>query len=452
MGFDKLYNQDEESSPGWDNKTPLDTNEILQMNASKKNIDFKQLPQRRKRRSLIRLIAAVATMIFAVYLINDFYGPNEIILKKKMVFGFEGQCASELIVQDYDKDHNLYATRGMVLYKLPNGGDRFQRVAKIPTGFSLFWLRNFSLFRKLTLRPECVEVVVKSSGHLVAMSAGKMWALTPSGSDFIPTMDLIHYGKGDQGIFENGILSKNDSTVFFGEYFRNNDREEVKVYGSFNAGRDWKVQHAFKPGEIRHIHALLKDPYEDKLWICTGDDNGEPRIAWTVDDYKTIHPIGHGSQMWRATQLVFEKDYIYWGADTYEKDFAGIYRWHRKTQKVEKLSDVVDGAVFYATQLKNGTIIMNTSREGGKNEKDERTKMYVVNNAGDVKTKKMGTWEKKSGFWFKYAKLRIPRSQGGPSLAITCLMQKEFANAELILIPEEQFTEEKIEAAALAVD
>jgi hypothetical protein len=239
--------------------------------------------------------------------------------------------------------------------------------------------------------------------------------------------------------------------VFFGEYFRNEQRDQVRIYGSYNAGKDWDVRYTFKPGEIRHIHALMKDPYEDKLWICTGDDNEEPRIAWTDDDYKTIHPIGQGSQMWRATQLIFEKDYIYWGADTYEKDYAGIYRWHRQTQKVEKLSDV-DGAMFHATRLKNGTIIMNTSREGGGNEKDDKTRMFVVSDNGDVQVKEMGTWDRKSGFWFKYAKLRTARGHGASSLALTCLMQEEFPNAELIIIPQEQLTEENIEASAVAVE
>jgi hypothetical protein len=451
MGFDKLYSNEENSTSGKRENVIIDINEISHKSVSRSNVDYKQLPQTKKRRKRLKIFALGMAIAFTAYLVNDFYGPGEILLTKKNAFGFEALCASELIVQDYDRDENLYATRGMILYKLPKGGDRFKKVAQIPTGFNLYWLRNFSLFRKLTLRPECVEVVVKPSGNIVAMSAGKMWALNTAGTDFTSTLDLTHYGKGDQGIFENGILSKNDSTVFFGEYFRNEQRDQVRIYGSYNAGKNWDVRYTFKPGEIRHIHALMKDPYEDKLWICTGDDNGEPRIAWTDDDYKTIHPIGQGSQMWRATQLIFDKEYIYWGADTYEKDYAGIYRWHRQTRKVEKISDV-DGAMFHATKLKNGTIIMNTSREGGANEKDEKTRMFVVSDNGDVQSKEMGTWERKSGFWFKYAKLRTARGQGASSLALTCLMQEEFPNAELIIIPQEQLTEENIEASAVAVE
>ena len=451
MGFDKLYNKEDYKSPSRSDNMMIDINEISQKSTSGSETDFKQLPHRRKRNKVIRAIFISLTVILTIYLIGDYYGPNEIVLKKTNVFGFEGQRASELIVQDYDQNDNLYATRGMILYKLPKGGDRFVKVAHIPTGFGVFWLRNFTLFRKFTLRPECVEVVVKPSGNVVAMSAGKLWALSAAGNDFEPTLELTHYGKGDQGIFENGILSKNDSTVFFGEYFRNDNREQVRVFGSYNQGKEWNVKYTFKPGEIRHIHALLKDPYEDKLWICTGDDNGEPRIAWTDDDYKTIHPIGQGSQMWRATQLVFEKDYIYWGADTYEKDFAGIYRWHRKTQQVEKISDV-DGAMFHATKLKNGMIVMNTSREGGANEKDDKIRMFVVNQKGGVQSKEMGTWEKKSGFWFKYAKLRTARGQGASSLAMTCLMQEEFPNAELVIIPQEQLTEEGLASAGFSAE
>ena len=89
-----------------------------------------------------------------------------------------------------------------------------KKVAKVPTGFGLYWLRNFSLFRKLTLRPECVEVLIKDSGDIIAMSAGKMWSLSSTENVFRQTMSLTHYGKGDQGIFENGILAEDDSAVF----------------------------------------------------------------------------------------------------------------------------------------------------------------------------------------------------------------------------------------------
>lgn len=357
--------------------------------------------------------------------------------------GFDGYRAKELIVQGFDEQENLYAIRGMNIYKLKKGGDRFKKIAHVPTGFSVFWLRNFSLVRKFTLRPECMEVLVRKSGEIIAMSAGKLWHLEPGDDDFTETLTLHHYQKGDQGIFDNGITGIDDSTVCFGEYFRNENRERVNVYVSTDNGRHWKVNHSFKPGDIRHIHALQKDPFEKRMWITTGDVKKEPRIAWTDDNYKTIHEIGSGHQLWRATQLVFDRDYLYWGADTYNPKYEGLYRWSRKTGEVKKLADV-NGVIFHSTMLKDGTIIMTTNREGGPNEKDKQTKMFIIEKDKPVRSLNVGTWySDEPGFWFKYAKLRLQRTQGASMLAMSCMSQEEFSNGELLLIPEEELKMEE---------
>jgi hypothetical protein len=89
-----------------------------------------------------------------VYFIIDFKGPSVIRLKPKNVFGFSCLRARDLVVQEYDKHGNLWATRGMIAYKLVEDEDVFKKVTHIPTGFSIFWLRNFTLVRRLTIRPE----------------------------------------------------------------------------------------------------------------------------------------------------------------------------------------------------------------------------------------------------------------------------------------------------------
>ncbi len=379
-----------------------------------------------------------------IYLIADYNGPEEIKLKADRILGFKGYRAEELIVQGYDDQKNLYATRGMIIYRLENGSDRFLKFAHVPTGFSMYWFRNFSLVRKFTLRPECMEIIASGSGEIVALSAGGIWTYSDTTKTFRKSMDLTHYRKGDQGILDNGMVRLNDSTYCFGEYFRNEERQQVRVYVSTDRGYSWNVNYSFKPGEIRHIHALHKDPFEDKIWICTGDVKTEPRIAWSDDNYKTLHNIGSGSQVWRATQLVFDKDYVYWGADTYDQRHEGVYRWNRKTKKVDKLAKV-EGVIFHSTMLKNGTMVMTTNREGGPNEKDLKTKMLLFSGKKLVRTINVGTWHSnKPGFWFKYARLRLQRDQGAPALAVSCLSQTEFSNGELLLIPEESFAEQDL--------
>jgi hypothetical protein len=197
------------------------------------------------------------------------------------------------------------------------------------------------------------------------------------------------------------------------------------------------VAYEFIPKQIRHVHAIQKDPYTDKLWVCTGDDDEESMVAWSDNEFKTIHEIGHGSQLWRVCQLIFTEDAVLWGTDTGSENDAGIYKWDRKTIELQKYQNI-DGAVFFGTRLKNGTIVMSTDRESMKNEKDDKTRLFIISKDNKITSIECGTWKhKKSGFWFKYALLRFQRDQGGDALAVTCINQKEFPDSELILISED---------------
>jgi hypothetical protein len=376
--------------------------------------------------------------LLIIYLFQDYRGPEYIYLRPDTVFGLSCLRAKDLIVQDYDQMDNLWATRGLVIYQLKKGDSRFKKFAHVPTSLSVYWLRNFSFVRRCTLRPECTEIVPSTSGEICALSAGKMWYRPHGDKRFYKTLKLSHYGKGDQGVRNDGIVRTNDSTVFFGEYFRNKGRTRVRIFVSNNFGKTWKTAYEFPPNKIRHIHALQKDPFSDKMWICTGDLDHEDFVGWSTDDYKTLHPLGQGNQMWRVCQLVFTKEAVYWGADTGVEELSGIYRWDRENNEIKKLTKV-DGAIFFATSLAKGTTIMSTDREHMNNEEDDRTRLFIITKDDKVRKINCGTWNHhKPGFWFKFALLRFQRSQGGPSLVISCLNQKELPDGDLIIVSEEE--------------
>jgi hypothetical protein len=119
-----------------------------------------------KKPLLFSLIVVVIAAV--IYLVIDYRGPEKISLKIGHAFGFPCLRAGDLVVQEYDKIGNLWATRGMIIYKLKKGDKEFTRIAHAPTGLSILWLRNFSIFRRLTLRPECIEMIATEKGDLCA--------------------------------------------------------------------------------------------------------------------------------------------------------------------------------------------------------------------------------------------------------------------------------------------
>lgn len=382
------------------------------------------------------LILLLIFTTLTVYLVRDYRGPLEIPLQQDYACGLTCLKADDLLVQGHDIEGNLWATRGMIAYRLSKGDSKFIRQYHVPTGFSIFWLRNFSIVRHLTLRPEAVELLPMPKGEACVMSAGRMWYRPPNGKDFQETLILPYYGiRHGQGVRNDGLVRLTDGTILLGESFLNKNRtNSVKIYSSENNGRTWQTAHEFQPGQIRHIHAIQQDPYTGKVWICTGDLDSESIIAWSSDGAKTFNSIGQESQIWRAFQLVFTKDALYWGTDTgSSKVSRGIYRWDRTTEKLTQIVDV-SNEMFYATRLANGTIVMSTTCTGAKSEKDNKTRLKIVTDGKNVTSLVCGTRDSSK----KYAKLRFQRDQGASSLYITSMNHKESNDADLIIISEEE--------------
>jgi hypothetical protein len=389
-------------------------------------------PERRWFKKKLFWIPFAIFVFLIAYLAWDYRGPVEIPLQPDKAFGLSCLQADDLLVQGHDSEGNLWATRGMVAYRLLKGDSKFIRQYHIPTGLSIFWLRNFSMVRRVTLRSECVELLSMCDGEACAMSAGRMWYRPANGENLEETLTLPHYGIFiGQGVRNDGLVRLSDGTILLGEYFKNKDRTNVRIYTSKDNGMTWQVAFDFQPGQVRHVHAIQQDPYTEKVWICTGDRNWESMIAWTSDGAKTLNPIGQGSQIWRVCQLVFTKDALFWGTDTGSAAVSGIYRWDRTTHRLTKLVDV-QGCMFYATRLSGGTIVMSTDREGAKNEKDDKTRLWIVTHGKNVTSIVCGTRASAR----KYAKLRFQRDQGSTSLYMTCLNHQEYNDGELIVISE----------------
>jgi hypothetical protein len=381
------------------------------------------------------LLIVGSIILFVIFLIIyiDYRGPSEIILRNDVAFGINCLRASDLIVQEFDAKGNLWASRGMIIYRLEKNERKFKRIAHVPTGFSILWLNNFTPIRKYSLRSECIEIVITEKEEIHALSAGKMWYAQKPGSAFKKTLQLPHYGyQVGRGFMSTGI-TKNANRVFFGEYFRNLERASVKIFRTKPGSGQWEVAYEFKPDETRHIHTLQADPFSNKLWVGTGDNNSDAFIGWSDRDFDTLQRIGYGSQRWRACQFVFTEAAVYWGTDTDDASEAGIYRWDKNSNNLEKIVEI-DGAIYFGTLLTNGIIVMSADREGFINEIDDKTSLYFINEKGNLHKLSCGTWEhRKPGIRFSYAKLRLQRGQNNDFLAVSCLNQIEMPESELLI-------------------
>jgi len=372
------------------------------------------------------------------WLALDYRGPRIVRIRPGKVFGFSVMDAHDLIVHEFDGEENLWATRGYLIYHRKPGDNRFIKTGRIPHGKWIYWLNNFSLVRRLTGKPECMEMTLTRDHGICALSGGMLWFGEPSGETMEAALRLPHYGPGiGRGVLNNGLLFTSKGKLFFGEYFNNPERIPVCMYKSDDLGKTWFAAYTFPSGEIRHIHVIQEDPFTENIWYCTGDLDPECRIGWTGDDFKSLHTIGSGSQQWRTCHLVFTPEAVYWGTDTGSEAYSGIYRWDRLRHKTTKICSV-DGAVFFGTRLSNGMIVMTTDREGFPNEKNDKTMLIRFMEHGPVKITPCGSWNRKKGFGASFAQLRMPRGAESHYLALTVLNQTGISEGRLVMIDEEE--------------
>ena len=96
---------------------------------------------------------------------------------------------------------------------------------------------------------------------------------------------------------------------------------------------------------VRHIHGVHYDRFDNALWVTTGDRDNESTI-WKMNSLiEEPVSIVTGSQQSRAVQLLFEKKNVYYGTDTpLEKNY--VYSINRSTHKIKKIF-YVHSSIFY---------------------------------------------------------------------------------------------------------
>jgi hypothetical protein len=142
-------------------------------------------------------------------------------------------------------------------------------------------------------------------------------------------------------------ICQKERFFYYGEYHSNSTQEPVNIWKSAGKNDAWVKTWTFEG--VRHIHGVFYDDYSDAIWITTGDSNDESGIWVTYDDFLTVKKVVGGAQMYRAVQLLFTQDYIYFGSDAPEEQNF-IYRMTRNGLVTEQLQ-AVGSSVFYGCKV-----------------------------------------------------------------------------------------------------
>ncbi|MDB4691614.1 hypothetical protein OAH23_14480 [Verrucomicrobia bacterium] len=190
--------------------------------------------------------------------------------------------------------------------------------------------------------------------------------------------------------------------LYFGEYFMNPKRQEVRIIRIMDQGTRWEIAYSFKPGEIRHVHGIYLDPFLiGRMWVTTGDLQGENYIFHTDDHFNTLIRHGDGSQRYRAVGLHFSESSVMWATDSPLEQNYSVCMDRKTNQTITH--QPFPSSCWYSTTTTDGLFLTSSAVEKGP---------AVNTNFGTVWASENGyNWEKMVSF--RKDKLPMPLFKWG---------------------------------------
>lgn len=210
----------------------------------------------------------------------------------------------------------------------------------------------------------------------------------------------------EKGSRPMNLCQAKDGTIYYGEYCFNPVQKPMRIFQSKDNGDTWTVAYEFKQGEINHIHGIFNDPYTDRIWVATGDEDSACIFGYTEDGFKTFVKEYSGSQQYRVCVPMFTPNEIIYATDThYEKNY--IRSINRESGEVRDLQSI-QGSGIYAVQLYDGKMLVSTTVEPSIVNKDQWSHLWYSEDGHqwkEIDRYKKDLWHIR---YFQFGSIRFP--------------------------------------------
>ena len=250
------------------------------------------------------------------------------------------------IVVFVDGEEYLVA-KGYRLYRFDVTTKKISFFSKIKTTLFYNIVSSFPLSRRL-FRAEITHLYRFDEDVWMCIAKKALFRYNRKSGMFEKCHDI------EKGSRPMNLCQANDGTIYYGEYCYNPEHKQMSIYQSKDNGDTWNVAYTFAEGEINHIHGVFNDPYTNRLWVATGDDDKSCIFGYTEDGFKTFVRQYNGSQQYRICAPMFTRDEIIFATDSqYEQNY--IRSINRRTGEVKNIQPI-QGSGIYAVQ--NGNLMM----------------------------------------------------------------------------------------------
>lgn len=197
-------------------------------------------------------------------------------------------------------------------------------------------------------------------GRLLLVENGhSRWTVAPGGA-----VELISSFPRTRPM-NRGICTSVQGVTYVADYLANTDRRvPIRIHRTKDLKR-FEVAWEFPPGDIRHVHAVIPDPEDQRrLWVLTGDTDPESRILFTDDGFATLRTFLADGQRTRATDLVIRNGRLIWGMDSPETTSSIVSADKNGPGEISPWHEL-PGPAYYMTRNRAGGVYIGTTAEPG---------------------------------------------------------------------------------------
>jgi len=204
--------------------------------------------------------------------------------------------------------------------------------------------------RLFRLEPRCATFVNED----VALVAFNHYVFVVSIKD---KLELARF-RVKKNILSFCSLKKYESEeVYWGDYGDETNDGKINI-NRFSISNGFQRCYSFKKGDIKHIHNIIYDKYNDRFYILTGDFEEKIGIYIASRDFSAVTPLAIGEQKYRAViGLPLPNGFLYATDAVMEENY--IYYYSTDNKQLEKIESI-NGSVIYGVAVNDGLLLSTT--------------------------------------------------------------------------------------------
>ena len=241
----------------------------------------------------------------------------------------------------------LYKHNKIYLYNLDS--EEFEYLVSFEFSLKHFLFDFTPLFSRLVRLNSC-NAALLDDNHVLLVFNKFFYELDFQKKSLSKGMSVLKGSRPLNIVRVEGIEDFEDG-LYYGEYFRNINREEVSVKQILTKDQE-KIVYTFPPNTIFHIHNLLPDKDNQCVWIFTGDLDNECGIWKATNNFSRVEPVKIGSQLYRACTAFVVPEGVLYFTDSQESNYVCLLYEDCGEYKVRKIQEI-SGPVIYGMRYRD---------------------------------------------------------------------------------------------------